>query len=340
MGFFNIFKSRESKQIEKIQVRMDVLPQEEPSEIEVARSYNKHLLSEGISLGSVVLLWWCDGKSIEAYIPRYFLYDYSINANIEFIKLFDKGFLRWSTPKEHLESLKVIELKNILEKYGLPVSGRKKIELIDRIKANLTDEDLATNINGKVYKVTELGNSILRKYSNIIWGHKNNSKDGSVNAFTFENKLTGTPESYAIEILENAFILDIKNRDFGMSTIRLKNISNYRGGDIDALMQSFCIEISGLNNSGRYLWVPEYYPHLGKSLKAEIVRNDLNDIEIEDRLKTAWEICYKLFPMSIVNTKQDALDLLFLALNEDKEKFDLLIKKLYKKAPDKYKLNY
>lgn len=340
MGFFNIFKSKKNKLVEDIQVKMDVLTKEKPSEIEVARSYNKHLLDEGISLGSVVLLWWCDGKSIETYIPRYFLYDYSINANVEFIKLFDKGFLRWSTPKEHLESLKVIELKSILEKYDLPVSGRKKMELINRIKANLTDDDLATIIVGKAYKVTELGNSILNKYSNIIWGHKNNSKDGSVNAFTFEKKLTGTPESYAIEILEDTFISDIKNQDFGMSTIRLKNISNYKGGDIDALMQSFCIEISGLNNSGRYLWATEYYPYLGKSLKAEIVRNDLNEIEIENKFKEAWEVCYKLFPMSIVNNNQEALELLFLALNEDKDGFNFLIKKLYKKAPDKYKLNY
>ncbi|WP_195935759.1 SAP domain-containing protein [Lactococcus lactis] len=304
------------------------------------RTYDKHMLEEGIPLGSLVLLWWSEGKKVDSTVPQYFLYDYSINSKKEVEKLFSKGYLRWSTPKEHLKSLKVPELKNILADNDLPVSGRKKIELIERIKTNITDETLSKYITAKSsYKVTEPGEILLKKYSNIIWGHKNNSQDGTINAFTFEKRLIETPNEYAVKLLENSFVKNIKNLDFGLASICLDNISKYKGGDLDALMQRFCFEISGLSNVEYYLSWYGYFPYLGKSIKSEIAKNDLNEIEIENQFKLAWKKCYALFPSSIVNKESDALDLLFFALNDNKEDFDSLMNELYNKVPSKYKLN-
>lgn len=340
MGIFDLFKPKKKSKNIDVTIKTSIVTSEEPSQVEIARSYDKHLLEDGISLGSIILLWWSDGKSKDAYIPQYFLYDYFINANNESQKLFSKGLLRWSNPEEHLEKLKVVELKNILEKNGLSVTGRKKIELIERIKANLSNDVLSNFIVDKVYKVTSSGKILLDKYSNIIWGHKNNSKDGIINAFTFEKNLTISPTDYAIEILEHHFIKDLKNQDFGLATNCLRNISQYKNGDLETLLQIFCFEISGLQNSFRYLSWYGYYPHLGKSIKAEITQSNINELEIEKIFKQVWNKCYQLFPVSIVNKESDALNLLFLALNENKEEFDNTVKKLYKQVPDKFKLDY
>ncbi len=341
MGFFDFLKPKaKSNQIEISSIKTSIEISDRPSNIEIARNYDKHLLAEGLSLGCIVLLWWSDGKSQDAYIPQYFLYDYYINANNEFKKLFDKELLRWSTPKEHLDKLKVVELKEILEKNGLPISGRKKAELIERIKTNLTDDVLYQYVSKKVYKVTDSGKVLLDKYANIIWGHKNKSKDGTINAFTFEKVLDVSPSEYSISILEGAFVKDIKNHDFGLACNHLNSISKYKNGDLDTLLQAFCIEISGLQNFDNYVAWYGYYPYLAKLIKVEITKNDLNEIQIEKRLKQAWEKCYRLFPISIVNKDSDALDLLFLALDENKDQFDLLMNKLYKKVPSKFKLAY
>ncbi len=309
------------------------------SDIIVSRKFTSSLLSEGITLGSIILLWWCDKKSYNTPAPKYFLERYSINTINEFERLINKGFLGWSTPKDHISTLGKDELKYILKNKSLSTTGQKKI-LVERIQKNISDETLSQYILKKTYKVTESGTKLLKKYSNIIWGHKNQSNDGLIDAFTFKDKLTNSPTEYALEILQDAFSDDIKSGDLMYAALRLRNISIYLDGDLDSLLDSFCFQISGIIYTKDYLcWNEEEYPYISKDIKNEIIRNTLSELDVENRFKQSWERCYKLFPMSIVNNESDALDLLFLSINDDKKSFTLLMHKLYKKSLDEFKYN-
>lgn len=125
--------------------------------------YEKHILDEGIPVGDIKLLSWIDKKPIDADFPVYFIYGFQINPRNETKVLKKRGFIRFATPSESLQGLLVAELKEILRKNNLPVSGKKEI-LLKRIQDNLTDEILSNYVNKKYYCVTESGLELLKKY--------------------------------------------------------------------------------------------------------------------------------------------------------------------------------
>lgn len=303
------------------------------------RTYDRHMLSEGIPLGDILLLYKSDGKPENDYVPSYLLYDYNINATDEYDNLLGKGYLRWGTPKENLDILKVTDLKNILKFHQLPMTGRKQ-DLINRICDNLSEDEVSTFATDRCYKITESGSALLDKYKNVIWGHRNSSQDGIVNAFSFENRLSEDPVQVAVELLENSIPAEIQKGHFDIASSRYEQMSNYKDGDVLPLMQSFCLQISGLGNySGELLECPEYWRGISTPMKSSIALDRLTDTDIENAFREAWRKTYPLFPISVVNNEQDALNLLFFALNNKKKDFDALMKALYKKVPKEYRMD-
>lgn len=105
----------------------------------------------------------------------YFLYECGIRDCVEYHKnLINAGYFIEATPAEKLESLKVPELKKILEEMKQPVSG-KKADLIDRIIGNAEPEYLEKKNSQKLYKLSELGTEFLNQYNAYaeIHRHKN-----------------------------------------------------------------------------------------------------------------------------------------------------------------------
>lgn len=78
--------------------------------------------------------------------------------------LYNEGYLRILTEYERMESLTVIELKDILKQNSLKVSG-KKSELIQRITENLSEKELDKILKGKIYTLTDKGLEIVNKLS-------------------------------------------------------------------------------------------------------------------------------------------------------------------------------
>lgn len=310
-----------------------------PSEdelIEEARQYRYHILEENLPVGDIILLNWCNNSS-HSNFPRYFLFDYGINADSEVKKLLSLNYLRYATPFEILEKKTMVELKSILSIKDLK-SSRAKAETIEKIKENFSEDELTPyTVNNKIYKVTDSGKVLLEKYKNIIWGHENNSKDGLVNAFTFEENLTTDPVELAVHILENDCTKNIMNGDFGLAYSNLRQISDYKKGDFNSLLSSFCIEISGLQNGEIVSWYDEFPEYLGKSLRALIAQNELSDLEIENRANNIWQNLSPLFPVSIVNDSKTAITLLFYLINDKRTAYKTTMKELYKKVPESYK---
>lgn len=137
-------------------------------------------LEEGILPGDIILLMWSDKKASQMTPPLYFKYDYGIDAISHRQQLISAGYLKYADSYELVEALSVSQLKEILRKNNLPVSGRKK-ELINRIKEKAPDESYAENFSETFLVASSQGQQLLQKYENLVWAHKHNSKDGIVN---------------------------------------------------------------------------------------------------------------------------------------------------------------
>lgn len=137
------------------------------------------LEENGLLPGDVILLNWLNGKSSNSEFPRYFEYTYGINATSRLDFLSQQNLIETTSPSNSLKSLTVNELKILLKQHSLKVSG-KKAELISRIHDNLLESDYADLVT-PMFTATSAGSALLKKYSKLIWAHKNNSQDGIIN---------------------------------------------------------------------------------------------------------------------------------------------------------------
>lgn len=90
----------------------------------------------------IFFLKYIDGRSVEnANIAQYWYYEYGLNYANELKKLYSSDMLRISNV--NISKLKVVDLKNILRHFNLPLSG-KKADLTNRILDNISSEDLSS----------------------------------------------------------------------------------------------------------------------------------------------------------------------------------------------------
>lgn len=143
-------------------------PPYDPEELE--------LLNE---LGKTQLLYWCDMQSYPvASYPAYFSDRYFIKNAAEIHKgWIDSGILAPPKIDEILKYKTVLELKEILRKNKLKVSG-KKSELIDRIiENNAFSVDFQNENNDPIYAITEAGRSILKNNKPWLYYHRMKNSD-------------------------------------------------------------------------------------------------------------------------------------------------------------------
>lgn len=94
-------------------------------------------------------------------IAQYWYYEYALNYEQEIKKFLGQKLLKISVIP--LEKLKVPELKEILKKYNLPVSG-KKSELCSRIANSVPEKELREwlSLKGKFYCLTDVGKKMTK----------------------------------------------------------------------------------------------------------------------------------------------------------------------------------
>lgn len=130
-------------------------------------------------LGKTQLLYWCDMQSYPvASYPAYFSDRYFIKNVDEIHKgWIDSGILAPPKIDEILKYKTVMELKEILRKNNLKVSG-KKSELIDRIlENNAFSVDAQNKNNDPIYAITEAGRSILKNNKPWLYYHRMKNSD-------------------------------------------------------------------------------------------------------------------------------------------------------------------
>lgn len=98
--------------------------------------------------------------------PRSLAYDLKIYDPIKRFKEFIKeGYLRKSSTAEVLNTLKVADLKSILDENGVDSKGRKKSDLIERIQSSISPDKLALT---EMYSVSDKAIDFIHKNEELL----------------------------------------------------------------------------------------------------------------------------------------------------------------------------
>ena len=152
--------------------------------------------NRGLYVAEILLLYYCsEGKypnPARGY-PQFWWYEYGIqDVDAMLQSLEARGFLCVGTAKDSLAGLKVDQLKEILRKHNLHVSG-KKAELVARIQENVSEEDLVSDGVAYKYALTEMGKQELEENAYVPYMHKNSLTTGETGYTVWAvNKLLGT----------------------------------------------------------------------------------------------------------------------------------------------------
>lgn len=154
MKFFDFFKRDSKMCTEENTEEHNILHNEE---------HNILIDKDNIKNEEIEILKKLNGYSIEYEIPQYWT-DYVGDVDLFIKNVIGSNLLRISTPKDDLISLKVKELKVLLDKKSLDTKG-KKDNLIERVADNYTNEELKYIIEWrKRYILTEKGKEIVDSY--------------------------------------------------------------------------------------------------------------------------------------------------------------------------------
>lgn len=245
-------------------------PPSDPEELE--------LLNE---LGKTQLLYWCDMQSYPvASYPAYFSDRYFIKNADEIHKgWIDSGILAPPKIDEILKYKTVVELKEILRKNNLKVSG-KKSELIERIlENNAYSVDFQNENNDPIYAITEAGRSILK--NNKPWLYYHRMKNSDVIPLKFYKEIwehfqslwgfvpSGSDISWAC-LQELRLSVSSYSQLAAILMTELENLKDSKREELipDWALQIICIDVSGIS--------PFIAPYLINKVR-EIPKEELKD---------------------------------------------------------------
>lgn len=104
--------------------------------------------------------------------PRYFLYECGIQDVSAYHKrMIEEGYLEPASTEGKLGLLKVSELKDILARLGLSVTGKKSV-LIQRILDNASVEALSQSLTTETYSLSEKGKAFLAEHDDHVKLHR------------------------------------------------------------------------------------------------------------------------------------------------------------------------
>lgn len=133
----------------------------------------------GLYVAEVLLLEYCSyGKypKPSGGYPGLWWFEYGIRDVGHALESLEKrGFLRRAPLNQCLSSMKVDELKQILDKAGLPTTG-KKADLVKRISEEIPRESVGLPESAYKYELTDLGIDELKKNGYVPYMHKHPHK--------------------------------------------------------------------------------------------------------------------------------------------------------------------
>lgn len=203
--------------------------------------------------------------------PGYWQYQYGVDAQEVIAGLLEKNFLQIADTGVSLQHMEVKELKEILSKMGMKVSG-KKADLVERIVKETDAQSLLLLDLPTYYVRTDAGNNILDAYTRpdmkkyleavMIYGDKERAFN-SISAIRQKNY--GNAEKYIMHL--EKYDIDVFN---GFTDFHIKGLGAY--SEYEAEIKA-CIIYSFMAGNSR--------SDLAKYLMIELYR-----IEVPDEIFT------------------------------------------------------
>lgn len=179
---------------------------------------------------------------------RYFLYECGIsNPSLYHSKLIQEGYFIKASKASMLNSLKVVELKEILTTIGQPVTGKKEV-LIERILSS-ADENILNSLSKKeLYILSEMGEAFLLQHDNYVQLHKH--KNWGIDWKEFDAHYRSGLSFYDVVwgILNKRVLKDCQNFGRGeyLSMYQLLAEEGKREHAIEMLLRVLYIDLSGV----------------------------------------------------------------------------------------------
>lgn len=214
------------------------------------------------------------------------------------------------------KSFKVSELKEILKKHDLKVSG-KKDELIDRLSENLTEDELKKYFKSKNYQMSEKGCEFLSNNNYILYIYNNSdisrvfypSEIGKI----FEEREYSMDEIYEKLIVYLKRILDEKLTqelwiDFKSYSNAIAEVLEDKGDLKEALNIRLKVFLFDINNFSVVLSQPDPKTCRIKNKDVSKLNNLLHKLSLPiDELKELFEKSFDELLFKTVITSQDSL---------------------------------
>lgn len=129
----------------------------------------------GLYVAEILLLEYCTYGNYPGPkngYPGLWWFQYGIRDVAAALKsLEDRGFIQYGSPKKAVEGWKVADLKELLQKFDAPATG-KKAELVARVQEIVPDEALLEMGIECKYELTELGQKELEENAYVPYMHK------------------------------------------------------------------------------------------------------------------------------------------------------------------------
>lgn len=131
-------------------------------------------LDDDLLPGHIILLWRIQFGTFtnDSVYPKYFEYDYGINAHQALEEVQAKGYSRQLSPFESLTYLNGAHLKSLLKsKHVTGLSKLKKADLMDKTREVFSEEELSPLFELRGFELTESGKNVLEKYNEVVDKH-------------------------------------------------------------------------------------------------------------------------------------------------------------------------
>ncbi|WP_025117110.1 SAP domain-containing protein [Lysinibacillus fusiformis] len=330
---------------------------EQNKEVKVEKKLSKQNFEVTITDGElspeeILMLGAKEGSSAnDDYYPGFWNYQYNINPKEVFVSLVRRGYFEETKSLENtLNSRSVDELKEILRKNELKLSGKKSV-LIDRILNEMPKKDLANIELKSVYKLSLKGQELKNKNEHIIYFHRNAEYNISIyQAHDFKMKHTHYSSSdIASHLLKQQSQEFLSKGDWGLYRNARLNLARVALTEdkfetaLKFLYEVCYIDLSGLGNnfSLKFIDIYEKYffpyensnhtiaPGVIKLLIKTKVKLKLNDNQLLESLLSfldEYHLPFHLF------TKEEVLNIVLAEINNNKSE----VSNIYKHAEHRY----
>lgn len=318
MGLFDFLKPKNTKP----------MVSETPKE-------NKEVI---IEIGDVILLHWIH-TSIDTKFPSYFEYDYKINPQKHRNMLINLGLLSYQKSYSSLQKLKVPQLKDILQKHNLTISGKKDV-LIQRIMENFNEleKDIPESLC-----LTEKGQEVIDENELLIRAHKDQFLDVAKFGTLLHYNPNATYEQLKEAIHREEISTHLKEMNFGLvrnahhALAEMYETMELYEKALRHYLEVILLDCSGLGNSYNFLKRPIYEDCHINSYQVTKMRNCAEECDLDDYNKSFDQAMkdIKSFKAKMFLSNEDFKFIKTNILTED-----LIVIETYLKKYEKFNFDY